>query len=472
MPLKQFAIDFQELAKETSNRFDVDFVDFNVKEQQERYSFRDFFDIENFTKKQRMDLVESIDDDFYYAEIGNITKLGDVEPEKLNFTSRNELVENYFKKIEKGDIQKVDENNILLAKVRPNLKKYVLVNKESADYFYTTAFINLKPKKLNKIFYYSFRTIFYNDLMAISRQGKGYPTLKEDDLFSLKFSKAVIDKLEKKQDQVVTQIEPVEKKIKELKNKIVPVQEVVNAIFARGFRFDLEKFKKLKSKKFFYADIYGINTSLLRSTVIQNSPSSDFLKSFFAGNSIFLKDIVTKPIQRGKQPEYTEDGIKVIKTLNIQKGEINFNELQFVSENFLKNNEKKAGIYQFDLLLTSTGMGRGKFALYDDEEVCFADSHISIIRFNQKRISPYFLNYYCQSFFGTEQLKYIEMHIKGTPEIYTDQLNYFQILNISLKKQQEIVDEIKTELDKQEEMKKKIAAERDKIDEIIEEAIK
>jgi hypothetical protein len=63
------------------------------------------------------------------------------------------------------------------------------------------------------------------------------------------------------------------------------------------------------------------------------------------------------------------------------------------------------------------------------------------------------------------------MHIKGTPEIYEEQLKYFQILDISLEAQQEIVSEIKTGLDKQEEMKKEIEAERNKIDEIIEQAI-
>jgi len=45
------------------------------------------------------------------------------------------------------------------------------------------------------------------------------------------------------------------------------------------------------------------------------------------------------------------------------------------------------------------------------------------------------------------------------------------MIDISLKHQQKIVDEIKTELDKQEEMKQKIEVERNKIDEIIEKAI-
>jgi len=471
--LKQFTIDFQQLGKEISIRFDVDFIDFNSVGAQKAYPFKELFGMEKFEKKERLKLIEKIgENDFYYSEIGNATKQGDIEPEKLNFGERNELVEDYFKKIEKGDIQKAEENNILLAKVRPNLKKYIYIDEEYKDYFYTTAFINLKPIKINKLLYYTLRTIFYDSLMAISRQGKGYPTLKEDDLYYLKFDKKIIDELERQEDQIVAQIEPIEKKIKDLKKQIKEPQEVINKVFAREFGFDLEKFEELKKEKFFDVDISRINTSLIRSTVVQNSFRSEYIKTFLRENTLFLKDIITKPIKRGKQPEYTKEGIKVIKTLNIQKGKINFEEVQFVSEKFLRDNEEKAGIYQFDLLLTSTGMGRGKFALYTEEDTCFADSHISIIRFDRNKILPYFLNYYCQSFFGLKQLKYIEMQIKGTPEIYEAQLNYFQIPDISLKEEQKIVDEIKAELDKQEEIKKKMESERNKIDEIIEKAIK
>ena len=205
--------------------------------------------------------------------------------------------------------------------------------------------------------------------------------------------------------------------------------------------------------------------------VIQNKPSSNFIKLFLFKSSIFLKDIIINKIERGKQPEYVDDGVKVIKTINIQDGKVIFDDVQYVSESFFEQNKEKAAIYTNDLLLTSTGMGRGKFALYEDEEFCFADSHISIIRFNQKLFMPNFLNYYCQSFLGTEQLKYIEIQIKGTPEIYEEQLNYFRIPNVSIFSQQKIIDEIKAELDKQEEIKQKIIYLRNQIDSIIEQSI-
>lgn len=163
MGLKTFTVNFSEYSKESSNRFDVNFIDFNRREQKDTFLFNDFFTIQSFEKSNRLSLLDNLDDNnFYYAEIGNVSKQGDVLPEKLNIDDRNDFVADYFKKIDKGDIQKVELGNILLAKVRPNLRKYVLIDQNNVGVYYTTAFINLKPKKLGKILYYSLRTIFFS----------------------------------------------------------------------------------------------------------------------------------------------------------------------------------------------------------------------------------------------------------------------------------------------------------------------
>jgi len=273
-------------------------------------------------------------------------------------------------------------------------------------------------------------------------------------------------------EELTSKIDPIEQGIKKIKSRIMPAVEVINNVFIRELGFDVTKFEQAQNERFFEVNLSDINTTLLRSTTVQSNYKAKYLKAFLTKNSFFLKDILKKPIKRGKQPEYTESGVVVIKTLNIQNGKINYDEVQYISEEYLKKNEEKAGIYKNDLLLTSTGMGRGKFALYDDDEVCFADSHVSIIRIDERLVLPHFLNYYCQSFFGLEQLKYIEMQIKGTPEIYEAQLNYFQIPNIHPSAQKKIVDEIKTELDKQEAIRQEILRERSKIDEIIEKAMR
>lgn len=465
MPLKQFTIDFRELAQDAFLRNDekyhifLDSLDWNLFKSKSKdlislkYILIDDynnFDYEDGEEHKGMPTGQTyLDEDGYIKEFQPVT--AENHPGRLKY--------------------KVSNDNILISSLRlAKSPALYFENEDLSDYIFSNGFYIYKIKEgwNRKYVLYVLRTKKLKDILDNHiYRGIGISAYKDDDLKKIKIP--LIPK--SRQDQIVAQIEPIERKIKKLKSQIIPAQEIINKVFAREFNFDLKKFEELKKEKFFEIEISKIITSLIRSTVIQNNYKSEYLKKFLKNNTLFLKDIITEPIKRGKQPEYTEDGVKVIKTLNIQKGHINFDEVQFVSDEFLKNNAEKAGIYKNDLLLTSTGMGRGKFALYDEEEICFADSHISIIRFNQEKILPYFLNYYCQSFFGIEQLKYIEMHIKGTPEIYEAQLNYFQIPNIPLKDQQKIVDEIKAALDKQEDMKKKIESERNKIDEIIEKVI-
>jgi len=460
MPLKQFTTDFQELTKHQYLRFDEKFW-FTTKNLA-TYDYallKDIFYLLNGNSYTEFYTEEKTD--IPYVRIGDLSFKHNIDDKNLIYLDES---------CEINEDKKLRKDDLILATIGATIGKINLAREfEGGTFSNNTILLRLKDKEKHNPYFYE--KLFQSNLLQKYIWGvvsqKAQPNLQSYDLKNVKIplvAKSI-------QDQIVAQIEPIEKKIKELKSQITPPQEIINKVFAREFGFDLEKFEELKKERFFETDISEITTSLIRSTVVQNSSRTRFLKSFLKRDTIFLKDILTKPIKRGKQPEYTEGGIKVIKTLNIQKGQIVFDEVQFVSESFLKDNEEKAGVYKDDMLLTSTGMGRGKFALYDDEETCFADSHISIIRFNKQRILPYFLNYYCQSFFGTEQLKYIEMHIKGTPEIYEAQLNYFQIPDIPLKSQQKIVDEIKTELDKQEEMKKKIETQRNKIDEIIEKAV-
>lgn len=472
MEVKTFEIKFSDLAKEYSNRFDCDFLDFSIKEKKKSdYPFNKLFD---FIDNEKIDIKNL--GTFNYAEIGNVDKSGDVNFISLDPDERNELNENYFKKIEKGDILKPAMDDILISSVRPNLKKFVFIDSEKSKSYFTRAFIHLRAKSINaRIIYYALRSIFVENLISITRQGKGYPTLKNTDLKYIYFDKDTIKKLQSTQDQAVAKIKPIENKIKELKAQIKNRNEIINKVFVREFRFDLEEFLKLKRRNIFKISFASFNNNLFRSTTVFNCPASQYLRDFFKKKikSIYLKKIITEKIHRGKQPVYSKsEDVKVIKTINIKEGKLNFNEVQFVSNDFYKKNQEKATVKKFDLLLTSTGMGRGKFALYEEDETVFADSHISIIRFNKKKINPSFLSYFCQSILGIEQLKYIEMQIKGTPEIYETQFNYLQIPNTSPSTQQKIVNEIKTELDKQEGIRKGIEKEREKIDEIITRCIK
>jgi type I restriction enzyme S subunit len=476
MSFKHFTIDFQELAKEKSFRYDVDFVNFQNEFLAERfYTFNDLFE---FSHENKVD-VEKLDDDFFYAEIGDVSKNGEVEPVKLNFSERKEEEENYYKKIEKGDIIRVAENDILLSKVRPNLKKYVFIDEENKNYFYTSAFVHLSPKRLNKILFYSFRTIFYKNLIAISRQGKGYPTLKEDDFTYLKFDKKIIDTFANKQDEIVAEIEPIEKKIKELKGKITPPQQVINKVFAREFGFDLEKvYATERQKYFFVSETLAQKNSNIRSGVRWHK--------IFPIQNILYKNI--RCIRKlGRYITETKNGwspnCKEVDTINFvfgvnsisKDGVINFVDLKVSDEtrNGIKNYFAKKGD-----LFVSRGNTVDLVALAsvvenipDEKDIIFPDLFIRIDT-DEKELNKKYLAYLFNSVIGRLYFKYAAKGKNQTMvKISADELNNFYLPIPSLKIQQKIVDEIKAELDTQEEMNRKIESERAKIDEIIEKAV-
>lgn len=481
MPLKQFTINFQELGKEKSFRYDVDFINFQNDFLAERfYSFNDLF---TFASENKVD-VEKLDDDFFYSEISNVSKEGDVEPVKLNFNERKEEEKNYYKKIEKGDIIQAKENEILLSKVRPNLKKCIFIDQDNKNYFYTSAFVHLVPKKLNKILYYSFRTIFYENLIAISRQGKGYPTLKEDDFLYLKFDKKIVDKLSVKQGQIVAQIEPIEKKIKELKSQITLAQEIINKVFAREFKFDENLYNEFgkgmtagtqvakdKMLRVFETDFKELpRGSILRfSTRFHNPPTKKLMDFLGSIDTIKVKDVLTEDIHRGASPKYNPDGeISVVKTGHLKNNYIEISQEEFVDQNFYDSSERSR-VREGDILISSTGkVSLGKIDLVETDRKLVVDGHISIVRIGAQKYNRLFFIYFFRSILGYFQIERDFTGATNQIELYANEIADFQIPSTPLKSQQKIVDEIKTELDKQEEMKQKIEAERAKIDEIIE----
>jgi len=473
MGLKTITVDYIEFSKENTLRCDVDFIDFqNNYNVNNFYSFNDLFCL----KKENSVDISSFDDDFYYSEIGNVSKEGEVDPIKLNFCERNIEDENYYKKIEKGDIICVGEDEILLSKVRPNLKKYVFIDNYNKDVLYTSAFIHLQPKRLNKILYYSFRNVFYNNLIAISRQGKGYPTLKENDFQYIKFNKEIIDNFQNNQNQIVSQIESIEQKIKELKSQIKPTQEIINNVLAREFGFDIEKFEELKTHKIFNVDFsdFANNIDLRWSAKFHREAGKFVLEQLKSKTEKKIKDFLSEPIVLGKgisPNEYDENGeVFYIAMSNIKNWKFEAEDAKTVSYVFANENKNKT-VALNDILLARSGEGTiGKVALIDDENIdgIFADF---TMRIRLKNYNHLFAYYYFRSTYFQYLVEINKKGLGNNTNIFPSQIQEFPLFDTSLEEQQQIVNEIKAELDKQEKIKKTIVEERNKIDEIIENGI-
>jgi restriction endonuclease S subunit len=279
-----------------------------------------------------------------------------------------------------------------------------------------------------------------------------------------------------KQDQIVAQIEPIEKKIKELKEQITPQQEVINKVFAREFGFDLEKFEELKKIKNYYIDLFafGNNRDIRQSVKFHREAGIFVVQQLKKITNKKIKDFISEPIVLGKgvsPKNYDEDGdYFYISMANIKNWRFESEDSKLVSVEYSDQNKNKT-VSKNDILIARSGEGTiGKVALIDDDDLqgIFADFTMRIRLQNYNHLFAYY-------YFRTEYFQYlVEVNKKGlgnNTNIFPSQIQEFPIIDISLKAQQKIVDEIKVELDKQEAIKNKIESERNKIDEIIEKAI-
>jgi hypothetical protein len=147
-----------------------------------------------------------------------------------------------------------------------------------------------------------------------------------------------------------------------------------------------------------------------------------------------LKKFVARSIQTGVQPEYSEEGVRVVKIGTMKNGGFNWNDAQFVDEEFYIANARRAGIRRGDILISSTGTGSlGKVDLWDSSERALATVDVNIARIDQKRTSPELLVHLLRHRVVQWQ---IERELAGSTNqihIYGEQLGRLQVPIFSLK---------------------------------------
>lgn len=456
-----------DISQEKTLRYDVDYIKFHQNHTNSYLSFDDLFSIapaKNFSE-------EILNEDFYYCEIGNSDKNGDIKPVLLNFENRTLENENYYKKIEKGDITSVDLDDILISKVRPNLKKYVRITQDKRNVYFTTAFIRLKAKEMPNILYYCLRNIFYEDLMAIARQGKGYPTINEKDLHSLRFNETSINKLRSNFTKISKVINNVENMVSSKVASLIPIQKTIDSVFQREFCFDYDKFDELKSNRHYNSQqsLFSNNPDL-RFSAKFHRPAGDFvMEQLTKISDKKIKHFISEPIILGASispKDFDENGSSYyISMASIKNLEIELDDSQLISDSYFSENKNKT-LQINDIVIARSGVAIGKVAIVkNDFDGIFADFTMRI-RIDDQKCNPLFAYYY----FRTSFFQYlIEIYKKGlqNQNIFPIVIQEFPIPDISLSEQQRIVDEIQSEIKKQDDIKSEIASLRNKIDDII-----
>jgi len=470
--LKAFRIDIRDLSRERTLRFDVDFVHFKATSAAvSGYSFTQLFKI---VKRSPCSIDEF--EEIKYAEISNVSKDGDVVPEILRAGERSEFNEDYFRKIEKGDIIKPEAGDILLSSVRPNLRKHVYIDADD-DCYYTRAFIQLRPKRCGRVLYYLLRTAFHEGLVAVSRQGKGYPTLKTGDLFHLRFEKTIIDRAISEEHLLNERIGSIESEIDGLRSTIRNPADVIDEVFSREFNFNIGKLEELHQISRYELPMHIISNNLdLRFSFRFHREAGYFvMNSLKTVSPKKIRDYIASPIVLGSSispTDYDENGTCVyVSMADIKNWHLDMENIKRVRDEYYDANLSKT-VMTNDILLARSGEGTiGKVAIIEDGDIqgVFADF---TMRIRLRDCSPVFAYYYLRTRFVQYLIYVNKKGLGNNTNIFPNQIREFPMIDASPEKQQDVAGEVNTELQKQRNIEDRIKSRRRKIEEFVAETLK
>ena len=356
--------------------------------------------------------------------------------------------------------------DLVFNRLEPYLGK-IVINDVSKGYIGTTEWIPLKldaHKAKQTFLKYLLLLPQFLSSFGLLTSGKRHARLSKIDLRNMTIP-LPSDEL---QLELANRIAPIEAKMVALHRALAKPVDVINRVFAKTFGYSLAEYERRAKQNTFRRPVTDFDRSfLLRSTVKFQHPKYDYLHEIAHRHpSIKLKNLCAEEIRRGIQPKYERDGdVLVVKTVNLKNESLDFSEPEHVTHEFFEAN-LSAAIKENNILVSSTGEGRGKVDIYNFEDTAIADSHISIVAFDQT-VNHHYVLYFMRSLLGKLQLETLEIAVKGTPEIYPEQLNQLRIIALDPKKQDKIVDEVKSELQEIQKQKAHIKRLRDQIDHLL-----
>jgi len=161
-------------------------------------------------------------------------------------------------------------------------------------------------------------------------------------------------------------------------------------------------------------------------------------------NLASLRELVSKKIRRGTQPQYEEDGeIPVIKTGNVHDRPIKWETCSKVNIKFYNMN-KKAQVHKDSLVVTSTGEGSWGRTSVSTVEHAIADGHIAIVEINRMIIDPYYVCAFLWTPYGKAQYERRVRGCTGQTEIYPMDIETIIIPRLNKEDESRISEEMVT----------------------------
>ena len=216
------------------------------------------------------------------------------------------------------------------------------------------------------------------------------------------------------------------------------------------------------------------NSKILRISSRFHNPHTQALTDYLFSKPVTkISKIITRPAKRGTLPKAKPEGtVYAIKTGQLKNSFVDVSEAELVTENFYNDKERAQTVFG-DVLIASTGkVSLGKVDINQLEDLAVVDGHITILKINNNKYNSQFLTYFLRSILGAFQIERDYTGATNQIELYTSEIEDFDIPNISLSEQENIVSKISKQLEAQKEIEKQITMKQNQINELIENAIK
>ena len=166
-------------------------------------------------------------------------------------------------------------------------------------------------------------------------------------------------------------------------------------------------------------------------------------------------------IRRGKAAEYGDSGIQIIKSGQARGFyQFDFSKQYFVSNNFVSD---ERNLRRGDVLINSTGVGTaGRVTLFNLDGDYVVDSHITIVRLDEKKVLPKYVLYLLADI-GFDKLEAMANGQSGQIELSIDTIQNIKIPLPPLDVQQTIVNELDQMEDEEERLTEQIDQIKDRI---------
>jgi len=461
-----------DLNKEKTLRFDVKFHNVFTKiiETRTTTPFLSFFDIEE--KEEREYEVNEIK----YVEIGSVSSDGDINAFDLSDNRGLDLAEKerLIKKIENGDIFKPKKGSLLIASVRPNLRKFVPITDEEQDLHFTKAFIYLYPKQNlieSRILKYLLKTVLFERLVGLCREGKGYPTLKENDLKFFFIDDNLIKKLELNKKKLLEKIDENERAILQIKPKIESLQNIIDDIFIK-YGVKSKKFSG-SSEEHFHINSQKIGDNLF---LRLGAPYYAFFEVhqglLFDENGKFEQIPLSRLIKKHKAQVFKKGMLdKPYILLDLEQLEPKTGRILDESNEVEEIGSDKVVFGDADIMISKIDPYLAYIFINDKSKNFIGTTELVPFKIINNDIDANYLKYCLLSYDYINKSALI-MYGKRHPRIHIKDLLSIKIPLPDLKIQQKIVSEIQQREEKSNQYKEEIKKLREKIDNLIYENLK